>query len=127
MGSEVIRSWSGSHWEIALDQGALLIKTSEKVESIPCDGTMKLETKRRWFRWHLLRESEYLLQLKGLSRIEAKLLEVSFELGLSRNWSMRLQKVLTEHHAQQRWIPQEVIDELIESKPRFSNQRTIQR
>jgi DNA helicase-4 len=40
---------------------------------------------------------------------------------------MKLQKVLAEHHAQQRWIPQEVIDDLIESKPKFLNQRTIQR
>ena len=125
--SEVIRRWSGSHWEIALEQAALSIKTGEKVEKFPCDGTIKLETKRRWFRWHLLAESESLLRLKGLSRIEAKLLEISFELSQSRVWSMKLQKVLAEHHAQQRWIPQEVIDDLIDSKPKFTNQRTIQR
>ena len=125
--SEVIRRWSGSHWEIALEQAALSVTTGEKVEKFPCDGTIKLETKRRWFRWHLLAESESLLRLKGLSRIEAKLLEISFELSQSRVWSMKLQKVLAEHHAQQRWIPQEVIDDLIDSKPKFTNQRTIQR
>ncbi len=125
--SEVIRRWSGSHWEIALEQAVLSIKTSEKVDLIPCDGTIKVETKRRWFRWHLLAESEHLLRLKGLSRVEAKLLEISFELSQSRVWSITLQKVLTEHQAQQRWIPQEVIENLIETKPKFSNQRTIQR
>ena len=125
--SEVIRRWSGSHWEIALEDRALAIKTGEKVEKFPCDGTIKLETKRRWFRWHLLAEGEAYLRLKGLSRIEAKLLEISFELSQSRIWSLRLQKELTEHQAQQRWIPQEVIDDLIDSKPKFSNQRTIQR
>ena len=125
--SEVIRRWSGSHWEIALEQAALSIKSGEKVEKFPCDGTIKLETKRRWFRWHLLAESEPLLRLKGLSRIEAKLLEISFELSQSRIWSMKLQKVLAEHQAEQRWIPQEVIDDLIDSKPKFTNQRTIQR
>ena len=122
-----IRKWSGSHWEIALGQAALSITTLEKSELIPCDGTVKLEAKRRWFRWYLLAESEPLLRLKGLSRIEAKLLEVSFELSQSRVWSMKLQKVLTQHRKQQRWIPQEVIDDLIESKPNFSNQRTIER
>jgi len=111
--SEVIRKWSGSHWEIALEQAALSIKSGEKVKKFPCDGTIKLEAKRRWFRWHLLAESEPLLRLKGFSRIEAKLLEISFELSQSRVWSMKLQKVLAEHHAQQRWIPQEVIDDLI--------------
>jgi len=80
--SEVIRRWSGSHWEIALEQAALSINSGEKVEKFPCDGTIKLETKRRWFRGHLLAESEPLLRLKGLSRIEAKLLEISFELSL---------------------------------------------
>jgi len=125
--SEVIRRWSGSHWEIALEQAALSINTGEKVEKLPCDGTIKLETKRRWFRWHLLAESESLLRLKGLSRIEAKLLEISFDLSQSRIWSMQLQKVLTEHQAQQRWIPQEIIDDLIEGKPKFSNQKAIQR
>jgi DNA helicase-4 len=110
-----------------LEQAVLSIKTSEKVDLIPCDGTIKVETKRRWFRWHLLAESEHLLRLKGLSRVEAKLLEISFELSQSRVWSITLQKVLTEHQAQQRWIPQEVIENLIETKPKFSNQRTIQR
>ena len=123
----VIRKWSGSHWEIALEQAALSIKTGEKVKKIPCDGTIKVETKRRWFRWHLLAESQPLLRLKGLSRIEAKLLEISFELSQPRVWSMKLQKILAQHRAQQRWIPQEVIEGLIESKPKFSNQRAIQR
>jgi DNA helicase-4 len=110
-----------------LEQTALTIKTGEKEERLPCDGTTKLETKRRWFRWNLLADSKPFLRLKGLSRVEAKLLEVSFELSQSRIWSMRLQKVLAEHLTQQRWIPQEVIDDLIDSKPKFSNQRTIQR
>ena len=123
----VIRKWSGSHWEIALEQAALSVKSGEKLEKIPCDGTIKVETKRRWFRWHLLAESEPLLRLKGLSRIEAKFLEISFELSQSRIWSVKLQKTLNQHRAQQRWIPQEVIKDLIESKPEFSNQRTIQR
>lgn len=46
--SEVIRRWSGSQWEIALEQTALTIKTGGKEERFPCDGTIKLETKRRW-------------------------------------------------------------------------------
>lgn len=33
--SEVIRRWSGSHWEIALEQTALVIKTGTKVEKFP--------------------------------------------------------------------------------------------
>ena len=125
--SEVIRTWTGSEWEIALDHSALSIKISEKVERFPCDGTIRLETKRRWFRWNLVAEGESLLRLKGFSRIEAKLLEVSFELSQSRLWSIKLQKVLAEHHSKQRWIPQEVIDDLIEKRPSFSNQRTIHR
>ena len=125
--SEVIRRWSGSHWEIALERTALSIKTSERVQLFPCDGTIELKTKRRWFRWHLLADRESTLRLKGLSKMEAKLLEVSFELSQSRIWSIKLQKVLNDHNAEQRWIPQEVIDDLIESKPKFSNQRTIQR
>ena len=122
-----IRKWSGSHWEIALEQEALLIKTTDKIKQIPCDGTVKLETKRRWLRWHLITNNEPLLRLKGISRIEAKLLEISFELSQSRVWSTKLQKVLKEHRQQQRWIPQEIIDDLIESKPKFSSQKIIQR
>ncbi|CAN2189948.1 SF1_C_UvrD domain containing protein [Candidatus Nanopelagicaceae bacterium] len=124
---EVIRIWSGSHWEIALEQESLSIKSDEKVKRIPCDGSVKLETKRRWFKWHLLEENQPLLRLKGLSRIEAKLLEVSFDLSQTRAWSKKLQKVLFDHQSQQRWIPQEVIDELIESKPLFRGEKTIQR
>lgn len=123
--SEVIRFWSGSHWEIALEQDSLSIKSDESIKRIPCDGSVKLETKRRWFKWHLLAENEPLLRLKGLSRIEAKLLEVSFELSQTRAWSIKLQKVLSEHHEQQRWISQEVIDDLVGKKPVFEGQKRI--
>ncbi len=123
----IVRQWSGSHWEVTLEQAVLTLDNAGKIEEIPCDGTIRVGTKRRWFRWHLLAANETRLRLKGLSRVEAKLLEISFELSQSRVWSMKLQKVLNEHCTQQRWIPQEVIDELIESKPTFSNQRTIER
>lgn len=123
---EVIRRWSGSHWEIALEQAALLIKTPEREDVIPCDGTMELKTKRRWFKWYIQRKNVPALRLKGLNRIEAKLLEVSFELSQSRIWSLKLQKVLTEHQAQQRWVPQEVIDDLVDSKPKFRGQKMIE-
>lgn len=123
----VIRTWSGSQWEIELEHASLSIKTSGKVEIIPCDGTIKLETKRRWLRWHLLAESESRMRLKGISRIEARLLAISFELSQPRLWSEKLQKVLSEHREQQRWIPQESIDDLIETKPRFSHRKSIER
>ena len=122
-----IHKWSGSHWEIALEEEALLVKANDKVERIPCNGTIKLQTKRRWFRWNLLTDNKPILRLKGISRIEAKLLEISFELSQSRVWSIALQKALKEHQEKQRWIPQEVIDNLIESKPKFSSQKTLQR
>jgi len=123
----VIRTWSGSQWEIALERASLSLKTNGKVEIVPCDGTIKLETKRRWFRMHLLVESESRLRLKGISRIEARLLVISFELSQPRLWSEKLQKVLAEHREQQRWIPQESIDDLIETKPRFSHRKSIER
>ena len=123
----VLRTWSGSQWEIVLEQAVLIIKTAEKVVQIPCDGTIELETKRRWFRWHLIAQNELLLHLKGISKIEARLIALSFELSQSRIWSMKLQNILKEHQEQQRWIPQEVIDDLIESKPKFSSQKAIQR
>ena len=123
----VIRKWQGSHWEIALEHAALYIKAAGKVEQIPIDSNVKLKTKRRWFRWQLLTDNKLRLRLKGISRTEAKLLEISFELSKSRIWSMTLQNVLTEHREQQRWIPQEVIDDLIESKPTFSHRKEIER
>lgn len=118
--------WSGSRWEIALEQEGLSIKSDESIKRIPCDGSVNLETKRRWFKWYLLAENQPLLRLKGLSRIEAKLLEVSFDLSQTRAWSKNLQKVLFEYQSQQRWIPQEVIDDLIKSKPLFRGEKYIQ-
>ncbi len=125
--SEVIRMWSGSRWEIALEQEGLSIKSDESIKRIPCDGSVNLETKRRWFKWYLLAENQPLLRLKGLRRIEAKLLEVSFDLSQTRAWSKNLQKVLFEYQSQQRWIPQEVIDDLIKSKPLFRGEKYIQK
>lgn len=122
----VIREWAGSHWEIALQQEVLAIKTDGWFEEIPYDGTVKVETKRRWFRWRLLKDNKSQLRLKGISRIEARLLAISYELGQSRLWSMRLQEVLTNHFDQQRWISREIIDDLIETKPLFPHQREIE-
>ena len=123
----VIRKWSGSHWEIALEHAALAIKTSGKIEYIPCDGTISLELKRRWLRWHLYTDNKSQLRLKGISRFEAKLLTISFQLSKSRLWSEKLQKVLMEHREQQRWVPQEIISELIATKPKFSYRKAIER
>ena len=113
-GPSVIRTWSGSQWEIVLEQAVLIIKSAEKVVQIPCDGTIELETKRRWFRWHLFAQNELPLHLKGISKIEARLIALSYELSPSRIWSIKLQNILKEHQEQQRWIPQEVIEDLIE-------------
>ena len=123
----VIRKWAGSHWEIALEQEALTIRNAGKFEQIPCDGNVKVETKRRWFRWRLLKDNKSQLKLKGISRIEARLLAISYELGQSRLWSIRLQEVLTNHFDQQRWIPREIINDLIETKPLFPHHREIER
>ena len=108
----VLRKWSGSRWEIALEHAVLTIKTSGKIEHIPCDGSINLRAKRHWLRWHLFTENKSQLRLRGISRLEAKLLTISFQLSQSRLWSEKLQKVLTEHREQQRWVPQEKIDEL---------------
>lgn len=123
----VIRKWSGSEWEIALEQAALKIEVFGKIERIPCNGTVKLETRKKWFRWYLVTEDIPLLRLKGISRIEAKLMAISFELSQSRIWSIMLQEVLASHREQQRWIPQEVIDDLIETKPHFPHRKLIER
>lgn len=125
--SAVIREWAGSRWEIALQQEVLTIKTDGWFEEIPYDGTIKLETKRRWFRWHLLKENESHLKLKGLSRIEARLLAISYELGESRIWSLRLRGVLADFRHQQRWVPQELIEELIKSKPLFQHEKELKK
>jgi len=122
-----IRKWSGSHWEIALEHAALTIKTSGKIEYFPCDGTISLEVKRRWLRWHLYTANKSQLRLRGISRFEAKLLTISFQLSQSRLWSEKLQKVLTEHREQQRWVPQEIISELIATKPKFSYRKAIEK
>ena len=123
----VLRKWSGRHWEIELEHAALTIKTSGRIEHIPCDGTISLEVKRRWLRWHLYTENKSQLRLRGISRFEAKLLTISFQLSQSRLWSEKLQKVLAEHREQQRWVPQEIIDELTATKPKFSYRKAIER
>ena len=123
----VLRKWSGSRWEIALEHAVLTIKTSGKIEHIPCDGSINLRAKRHWLRWHLFTENKSQLRLRGISRLEAKLLTISFQLSQSRLWSEKLQNVLSEHRGKQRWIPQEQIDELIATKPNFYYLKAVQR
>ena len=123
----VLRRWSGSRWEIALEHTVLTIKTSGKIEHFPCDGSVNLMVKRHWLRWHLFTENKSHLRLRGISRLEAKLLTISFQLSQSRLWSEKLQNLLKEHREKQRVIPLEKIDELIATKPNFYYLKAVQR
>ena len=69
-----IRQWSGSAWEIALEQNFLSIKAKGLDHEIPFDNTVTLDARRSWFRWQLLSNHGLQLKLKGASRYEARLI-----------------------------------------------------
>ena len=122
-----IRQWSGSAWEIALEENFLSIKAKGLDQEIPFDDSVTLGAKRGWFRWQLFSNHGLQLKLKGASRYEARLIALSIQLSQSRIWSESLQKVLTDHRQQQRWIPHETIKLLADSKPNLSLRKTINR
>lgn len=122
-----IRQWSGSAWEIALEQNFLSIKAKGLEQEIPFDNTVTLDAKRSWFRWQLLSNHGLQLKLKGASRYEARLIALSIQLSQARIWSESLQKVLRYHRQQQRWIPLETTKHLADLKPNLSLRKTINR
>lgn len=118
-----IRTWAGSHWEVTLDKLSLTVKKPNQIISIPCDGSVRVEVKRHWFRWHLIKEGERVVKLSGASKIESKLIEITFELNRARIWSESVQELLDKHRKNGRWVTREEIDDLIQAKPVYHEQR----
>ena len=125
--SEAVRTWRGSHWEVELKGLTLDIKKECITETFSCDESVNIEAKRRWFRWYLYNHGESIVRLSGASKIESKLIEVCFELSRTRIWSEKVQATLENHRKNGRWISQETIDELVESKPIFRKQNSLAR
>jgi DNA helicase-4 len=122
-----IRQWTGSSWEIALEQEFLSIRAKELNLDIPFDDTVALHAKWNWFRWQLVSNQGLQLKLKGASRYEARLIALSIQLSKLRIWSESLQGILKEHRKKQRWIPLETIYHLIDSRPNSSPLKKINR
>jgi len=91
-----IKQWSGSAWEIALEQNFLSIKAKGLDLEIAFDNTVTFDAKRSWFKWQLFSNYGLLLKLKGASRYEARLIALSIQLSQARIWCESLQKVLRD-------------------------------
>ena len=90
-----IRQWSGSAWEIALEENFLSIKAKGLDQEIPFDNSVTLGAKRGWFRWQLFSNHGLQLKLKGASRYEARLIALSIQLSQSRSWLAAVDLLIT--------------------------------
>jgi DNA helicase-4 len=114
---EPIRRWSGSNWEIALEQKLLRVVSGGSISEIPLDSSVTLIAKRKWFRWHLHSSQGMTFKLKGIGRFDAKLIALSIELSQARIWATSVQGILNSHKSKQQWIPLETIENWTNSKP----------
>jgi DNA helicase-4 len=121
----LVRRWSGSQWEIALESDLLTVKSRDIDRQVTFEEATELQVKRSWFRWQLFLNHQFLLKLKGISRYEARLIALSIQLSRARIWSESLQVVLTKHKQEQLWIPFETIELLVKSKPDLSLRKSI--
>lgn len=123
----VIRQWSARNWQIFLKVHELVIKKVKEEISIPLDGSRAFKVKWRWFRWVLLLDGKFVLKLSGLRRSEAKFIALSDEISQVRMWSESLELILLTHREQQRWISQETIDFIINSRPKIYLRKKVHR
>lgn len=115
-----IRQWSKHNWKIELFNSEIKITVDEQSSSIQLNGSSNLSHKRKWFRWYLLKNEEVVVQLKGATKLESLLIASSEELVQATLWFKQLDSVISDYKLNQRWIPQEVIESIIQAKPAFS-------
>ena len=116
--------WSGDGWQVAVSASAVTVTQASGPMTVPGAAVSRLDVRRRWFRWSLLRGGQPLVRLRGIRNTEAAALSRAIRrlalapaIAAATAWHVTLAEFLASARAEQRWIPTEATDALLASRP----------
>ena len=110
------RNWTGTNWAIDFDGEKLTINGSGKNLVIYPSADSPISIKRSWFIKFLVHQGSKIIRVPGISKFDAFSLTFAQEIHHALNWFREFNEVLNTARGEQRWIPQETIEELIHSR-----------
>jgi DNA helicase IV len=112
----VINHWAGTNWTIDFDGEKLFIYGSGKTQVIYPSADSSVSIKRFWFSKFLIHQGSKIIRVPGISKIDAFSVTFAREIHQVLIWFRGFTEVLNTARGEQRWIPQETIEELIHSR-----------
>ncbi len=110
------RNWTGTNWTIDFDGEKLTINGSGKNQVIYPSADSPISIKRFWFSKFLVHQGSKIIRVPGISKIDAFSVSFAQEIHQALIWFREFTEVLNTARGEQRWIPQETIEELIHSR-----------
>lgn len=110
--------WRGLRWRASLTDTALVFQTrAGKVVNLPLVSASRLEVDVRLLGARICLEGESLLRIwwGRRSLIDAVLWHSAAQPLLE--WSLRVEQVLENYRVEQRWLPEEIVEELAAARP----------
>lgn len=118
-------TWAGTDWEIEIADGSVSIKGRAYSITLFGERAATVSLGRSWFRWFAYVDGTRALRLGGLRRaavdalrIELRRVTLSDEIAAAVAWDRAVQGASSTASRQQRWIPRERVDALVELQPR---------
>jgi DNA helicase-4 len=116
--------WTGNGWTVTVSSTEMTLTQPPGSVAIPSTGASRLAVRRRWFRWSLHNGGQQLVQLRGITRYEARELARALRrLALAPaiadavRWQAAAAHLLGQGRTRQRWIPAEAVDAVLAARP----------
>ena len=117
--------WSGEDWTVSVTDAEMALTHASGSVIIASAEAVRLEVRRRWFRWSLHYEGHPLVHLRGITKTEASALSRALRrLALAPAiadavaWYAAVTQLLAGARTEQRWIPAETAGALLATRPR---------
>ena len=117
-------TWSGRYWSVTVTDTELTAEQPSGILTIARADASTLEVRRGWFHRTLHHGGKPVLRLRGLSRAEARNLELAVrQLALTPAveaavaWHAAATQLLDTARKEQRWVSAEALDALVASRP----------
>jgi DNA helicase-4 len=117
-------TWSGRGWRLEIDDISISIQDRARSFAAFVDCSAEVKLARSWLRWFLYVDGARVLRLHGLRRAAAN--DLSLELRrfvladpirTAVAWDRQVRSAISTASQQQRWVPREQVDELVELQP----------
>ena len=118
------KTWSGRGWTVTITTLGMELTGETGSASIQSADASRIEVRRRWFRCHVHQDGQRLARLRGISRSDVQELQLALRrlavapaIHNALAWHDAVRGSLDGSLAAQRWVPTEVVDSFLATRP----------